>query len=215
MLAFNSPVSTTKGSVMFRSSKRLALAGSAAIVIVAAVAAAAFAIGASELEPRATAWAETTCNAKLLTVKESAAVGQKIATCYAVAQSKADKATINGLQEKVSNLEANQTPAPVNVTFFSNTTVVNESTGVSAESSVTSPVFDASGFKQFAASSAQYCLGPVFVETSNDDAVWIKSTKLAEGNVVVPVTSRYIRIYAPGSCLAATGTITALAHFSS
>ena len=120
----------------------------------------------SDFESRTTAWQSSTCNEALLKSKSPAANNQEVAICYALAKVQAHDGSIASLQSAIATLQANQTPQPVDFTFFNGPVADNDH----------SPSFDATGFTRVALTG--FCNGAsteLRIEVSTDGTTWVPS----------------------------------------
>ncbi len=178
----------------------------AAIAAVLICAGVAFALTSADFEPRAAQWQETTCTGSLLTAKASAATNQKIATCFAVAKVKEQQTTISSLQASIAKLEASQTPAPLDFTFFQGAAV--------GKSPLVSPVLDAGKYKTITITSGHSGgVSNVTLEVSNNQEFWLPARSVPSSqSEALSVTGRYYRITASGE--AGSGSVSAVAHLT-
>src|SRR5262245_27030522 len=111
----------------------------------------------AELEPKAEEWAGKTCTAALLTSRSKKA-GQEVATCYALKEAQA-------LRASVASLEANQTAAPENFVFAKEATVTKGSV---------SPTLEAGNYGRIVISGENTGAGLSHLEASSDAVTWLR-----------------------------------------
>jgi hypothetical protein len=156
--------------------------------VIAAFAAVAFGFTSADWEPRAIKWQNAACTQATLSSKESLATNQKIALCFALARAQEDKASIATLQSQVARLEANQAPAPKDVSFFDH----YEAPGTEA----TSTVYDANGYNTIDVLTDLKGVSHASLEVSDDGTTWTLERDILTNATTEPfaVVARYYRV---------------------